>query len=78
MDSTDLDEIDALFTTNGKDIWKMLHSCMSPSCRLKNLETGQEESFGMNGLTAQRFHRIKMPKIVSDRLGEPPVQVKNE
>ena len=64
MNSNDL-EAHALFTTNGKDVWKMLYSCMSPTCRLKNLETGTEESFGMNGLTAQRFHRIKMPEIES-------------
>lgn len=73
MDSNDLEAYD-FFTTNGKDIWKMLYSCISPSCCLKNLETGVEESFGMGGLAAQRFHRIKMPKIVS--VGEPPVLVK--
>ena len=62
MDSKDL-EANAFFTTDGKDVWKMLYFCMSPSCRLKNLETGEEESFGINGLTARRFHRIKMPDI---------------
>lgn len=61
MNSSDLDGL-AFFTTDGKDIWKVLHFCMSPSCRLKNMETGEEESFGMNGLTAERFHKIKMPE----------------
>ena len=60
MNSTDLKPF-AFFTTNGKDVWELGTFIMEPSCELKNLKTGNVESFGMGGLTAQRFHRIKMP-----------------
>jgi len=49
------------FTTTGEDIWKVEWYFTQPSCRLKNLETGDVEEFGMGGLTAQKFHRIEMP-----------------
>ena len=63
MNSKDL-EADALFTTNGKDVWKLRSFCMSPTCRLENLEHPDRiESFGMDGLTADSFHRITMPEI---------------
>lgn len=66
MDSSDL-EADALFTTNGKDVWKLRFYCMQPTCRLENLEDPDRiESFGMGGLTAQSFHKIKMP-IIADK-----------
>lgn len=57
MDSNDL-EGEALFTTNGKDAWKMQGYFSGPSCTLKNLETGEVQTFGMNGLTAQSFKRL--------------------
>ena len=60
MNSNDL-EVPAFFTTNGKDVWELGTFCLSPTCELKNLKTGNIESFGMEGLTAQRFHRITMP-----------------
>lgn len=62
MDSTDL-EPHSFFTTNGKDIWKLESYCLTPTCTLVNTEDGREESFGMNGLTAQEFHKIVMPKL---------------
>lgn len=58
MNSNDL-ELGALFTkNNNRDVWKLVSYCMQPTCRLKNLSTGQEESFGIGGFTAQGFHRI--------------------
>jgi len=54
-------EFPGFFTKTGKDIWKLEYFCMSPTAKLKNLETGQTEEFGMEGLTAQSFHKIKMP-----------------
>lgn len=63
MNSSDL-EPNTFFTTNGKDIWKLGTFCMTPTCELTNLETGQVESFGMNGLTAERFHKILMPMAI--------------
>ena len=61
MNSNDL-KPESFFTTNGKDIWKLESFCMTPSCTLKNLETGDVENFGMDGLTAKRFQRITMPE----------------
>lgn len=60
MNSGDL-EPDTFFTTNGKDVWKLGTFCMTPTCELTNLETGEIENFGMDGITAQRFHKITMP-----------------
>lgn len=60
MDYVDLEE-QGFFTTNGVDIWKLESVCKSPSCTMRNLETGEEENFGLSGLTARKFHRIKMP-----------------
>lgn len=57
MDASDL-EGEALYTTNGKDCWKMQGYFMTPSCTLKNLETGETQTFGMSGLTAQEFKRL--------------------
>lgn len=60
MDADDL-EGEALYTTNGKDVWKMQGYFNGPSCTLKNLETGHTETFGMGGMTAQTFKRL-VPK----------------
>lgn len=57
MDASDL-EGEALYTTNGKDVWKMQGYFMVPSCTLKNLETGEEQTFGIGALTAQSFKRL--------------------
>ncbi len=60
MNSGDLSP-NTFFTTDGKDIWKLGTYCMTPTCELTNMETGAVESFGMAGITAGRFHKIKMP-----------------
>jgi hypothetical protein len=60
MEFSDM-EGEALYTTNGKDVWKMQWYFAGPSCCLKNLETGEQQTFGMGGLTAQEFKRL-LPK----------------
>ena len=60
MDTSDF-KVGAFFTDDGKEIWKLTSCCLAPTCELKNLETGEVKSFGMNGITAQNFHRILMP-----------------
>jgi hypothetical protein len=60
MTANDL-EGEALYTTDGKDCWKMLGYFTMPSCTLKNLETGELQTFGMGGLTAESFKRL-VPK----------------
>ena len=62
MNEKDL-EIPAYFTTNGKGIWELQGYCLHPTCKLKNLTTGQIEDFGMGGLTAEGFKRIQMPEV---------------
>jgi hypothetical protein len=57
MDASDL-EVGAIYTTDGKDVWKMQGYFTQPSCTLKNLETGETQTFGMGGLTAQNFKRL--------------------
>lgn len=57
MTANDL-EGEALFTIDGKDVWKLQGFFIDPSCTLKNLETGELQTFGMNGLTAQAFKRL--------------------
>ena len=60
MNVTDF-ELGEFFTTDGKDIWELIAYCKSPSCTMKNLKTGDKESFGINGFTAGTFHKITMP-----------------
>jgi len=62
MDSRDL-ELHALFTTDGKDVWKLESYYNGPSCNVKNIETGEVRNFGMDGHTARNFHKIKMPEV---------------
>ena len=66
MRSNDL-EGNAFFTTDGTDVWELLYYFLQPTCRLKNLQTGKEESFGMGGLTAENFHKIEMPKAATKK-----------
>lgn len=54
--------INLYFTTNGTDIWKLKSFFDGPSCTMENMETKEKSTFGMNGLTAQEFHRIQMPE----------------
>ncbi len=61
-------EVGKFFTTDGKDVWKMEYFCLTPTVRLKNLETSEERDFGLGGITANDFHKIEMPKI--KRVGE--------
>lgn len=64
MDASDLEQlIGTFFTTDGTDIWEIEGCFRTPSCTLKNLKTDVKKTFGMNGLTARDFHRIKMPII---------------
>jgi len=65
MNANDL-EIPAFFTTDGRDIWKLQSYCLEPTCELVNLETGRKEHFGLGGITAQAFKKIKMPIIEED------------
>lgn len=62
IDKSDL-KLSNYFTTDGKDIWAVELYCLEPTVTLKNLKTGAIESFGLNGLTAEKYHKIDMPKI---------------
>jgi len=53
---------ETFFTTNGRDVWILESYFTMPSCTLKNLQTGATETFGMGGLTAERYKRITMPE----------------
>ena len=58
MNSSDLKKPGDFFTTDGNDIWELMHYAMQPSCSMKNLKTGEVESFAMGGITAEGFHRL--------------------
>ena len=63
MNGNDL-EVNAYFTTNGKDVWKLVSYFSEPSCRLANMDDmAIIEEFGILSRAAQRFHRIKMPEV---------------
>ena len=62
MNTDDLD-LDNLFTTDGKDVWRMVSFCTEPTCRLVNIENKEERHFGIGGIESARFHRIPMPVI---------------
>lgn len=61
MDGNDL-VLGALFTKDGKDIWKLKSYCLTPTCELVNLETGEIEGFGLGGITAESFDRVVLNK----------------
>ncbi len=67
MNSSNL-EPNAFFTRDGKDLWMLGTFCLQPTCELTNVATGQTESFGMGGLTAQDFQRIQPPDIALEYL----------
>jgi len=48
------------WTTGNDDIWVMESYCLTPSCRLRNLEAGKIKDFGLGGITAQEFKPIKI------------------
>ena len=50
-----------LFTTDGKDVWRVIVFCPSPACILQNLDTKEKRNFSFWGLTAEKFHEIEMP-----------------
>ena len=50
------------FTTDGKDVWILDGFFDVPSCTLKNLQNSEKSTFGLNGIMANDFHRIEMPK----------------
>lgn len=60
MDQNDF-EVGAFFTNDGESIWKMKSFVSEPSCTLINIETEEQKTFGVGGLTARDFHRILMP-----------------
>ncbi len=53
MNRNDL-KIPGFFTTNGEDIGELKSYCHEPTAELINLKTGKIESFGLNGITANR------------------------
>lgn len=61
MNASDL-RLGKFFTTDGTDIWELGTYFDGPSCTLENLKTGDKETFGMGGLTAQRFKEVIMPE----------------
>ena len=48
--------------------WMIESRCMVPSCRIKNMETGEILDFGIGGLTAGGFQPIEMDKALEDKL----------
>ena len=70
MDATTIRQ-HSFWTTTGRannDLWIMESYCMAPSCRLKNLETGEVQNFGMGGITAKEFEPVKMDKSLELKL----------
>jgi hypothetical protein len=57
MTANDL-KVGGFFTTNGSDVWKLESYFDGPSCTLRNLETQEVQTFGMNGLTAEEFRKL--------------------
>lgn len=62
MKTEDLN-IGTFFTTNGTDVWELKSFCKSPTCTMLNLQTGGDQHFGINGFTADTFHKIEMPEV---------------
>ena len=61
----DFDDKDAYYFKDGS-IWKMEACWRSPTCIMKNIETGVEEHFGLNGDMAVHYEKIKLPDNSQD------------
>lgn len=72
MNAGDLTPGNLFYTTDGCDIWKLDGYFTMPSCLLRNIETGEKQTFGMGGLTAESFHPIIMPEIKGKRITNEP------
>ena len=58
MEIQDLQDGADLFTTNGKDIWRVKYWCNEPTVTLKNLDTGEEIGGAVYSRNIQPF--VKM------------------
>ena len=47
-----------LFTVTGRDVWKIVSYCETPTVEMKNLETTETMRFGMGGVTAEKVTKI--------------------
>lgn len=54
--------LNKLYTTNGKDVWKVTSYCKHPTVSLKNLETGQEIGGAIHSLNIRPFKELVIKK----------------
>ena len=65
----DADMKDYKFWTTGKDdLWVMELYCTVPSCKVRNLETGEIKEFGLGGVTAGEFSPVEMDRALESKL----------
>jgi hypothetical protein len=57
MEANDIEVPRARFTRNGKGSWYVRSYCMSPTVDMRDEETGQTVSFGMDGSLTNEFTR---------------------
>ena len=68
MQIEDCRDMPALFEKDDKTVWVLESFCAGPSCRMREIKTGNVESFGLNGLTARSFKKIEVPDSVRNLL----------
>ena len=52
--------VSQVVSRNGKEAWRVMSYCGSPTVTLKNFETGEELHFGIYGLLAEGWKLMKM------------------
>ncbi len=66
MEVDDLREDDWLFTTNGKDVWRVKYWYNEPTVTLTNLETGEDRGGAVYSLLMQPFVKLIPAKPIEE------------
>ena len=58
IDGQDTEAFERLYTKSGHGLWRVVSICRVPSVIIRNVLTGEEDTFGITGLTAQVYREI--------------------
>jgi len=51
-------DFDVLYTTNGKDAWRVLYCCEFPTVTLQNIETNEKIGGAIGSLNVRPFRKL--------------------
>jgi len=60
------DKVGTLFTTNGKDVWKLITYCEYPTATFVNVETKEQTGGAVGSPIVNQFKELEIKKEVKD------------